>query len=726
MDKFVIKRKRDTSVQDGESSSVDAKKSNKTKESQAIVCAANSDSDIPACWTREQYLERIRDYEWLLVQEGKIGCKVCKMCSSLGVHKSPGLSLNNDWKECKIVANGETIQLQQKQLRAKIFKHKNSEAHLAAQNIRDKASKQTIEKAVSKQIKSVSQSSCRIFRTVYQICKTSRPFTDLPHLIDLQELNGIDIGRVLHTDHSCADIANHIACSMRQKVVKEIVHKQLKIGIMIDESTSVSKKCALVICVRVHFEKANEATSVFLDLVELNETTAAEVVSTLLKTLSAHGFDDSYLAQNWVSFACDGASNMLGRRTGVASRLVEKFPHLIVWHCSNHRLELAVHDVVHGISAVCHMKSFFDRLYSLYSASPKNANELHNCAASVGIQVKKIGRLLGVRWVASSARAVLAVWHNYPALQKHFEAASNDPNRTQSDKAQYKGLKAGITEVAFVSNMGLMLDALTELEDLSLELQKRSTTLLRAHKQLLQKYRVFQSYLRNSGQYANLASEATHNMLFKGVSLNPSKVVKPIESKAFYDSLLKNLSSRMFTTRASHCQNLALENINDAERYNKLISNLEVLETVNWPTDGDICFGDEKIRNLCEQFMLSPTDAINGFRDYVDSEGKRMPKKLEPLMHAIDSVIVSTSECERAFSGMNLTISDTRNKLSISTASSLLFIRLAGPPLSMFIPDTYVDEWLVKGRRNADEKACQARTKKDSISNGYNELYKLM
>ena len=35
----------------------------------------------------------------------------------------------------------------------------------------------------------------RVFRTVYKIVKSGRPFTDLPTDIDLQVLNGLDMGR---------------------------------------------------------------------------------------------------------------------------------------------------------------------------------------------------------------------------------------------------------------------------------------------------------------------------------------------------------------------------------------------------------------------------------------------------------------------------------------------------------------------------------------------------
>jgi hypothetical protein len=95
--------------------------------------------------------------------------------------------------------------------------------------------------------------------------------------------------------------------------------------------------------------------------------------------------------------------------------------------------------------------------------------------------------VLGVQWIASSAITVHAVWHDYKALISHFKAASNDPNRDSREKATYKALKWSQLN-SFLLNMGLLLDALMEAEDLSLELQKCSISLIIAHKLLEIKY----------------------------------------------------------------------------------------------------------------------------------------------------------------------------------------------------------------------------------------------
>ena len=99
------------------------------------------------------------------------------------------------------------------------------------------------------------------------------------------------------------------------------------------------------------------------------------------------------------------------------------------------------------------------KLYTLYSASPKNRRALEKCAADVGAELLKIGRVLDARWVASF-RAVKAVWNNYAALFAHFSSASTDNTLDSKDSAQFKGLATKISSSTFLSNLGLMYDAL--------------------------------------------------------------------------------------------------------------------------------------------------------------------------------------------------------------------------------------------------------------------------
>ena len=89
-----------------------------------------------------------------------------------------------------------------------------------------------------------------------------------------------------------------------------------------------------------------------MDLIELQKGTASAITEALLSCLFQYGFNDVYLKQNFISFTSDGISVKMGKKSGVAKKLMEKYPDIIVWHCLNHRLQLSVGDAVSEVVGV--------------------------------------------------------------------------------------------------------------------------------------------------------------------------------------------------------------------------------------------------------------------------------------------------------------------------------------------------------------------------------------
>ncbi|KAJ3605313.1 hypothetical protein NHX12_027362 [Muraenolepis orangiensis] len=94
-------------------------------------------------------------------------------------------------------------------------------------------------------------------------------------------------------------------------------------------------------------------------------TLAKDIEEALLNSLDTAGFTEEWLQKNCVSFVSDGASVMLGKNSGVATRLTARYPNLFTWHCMNHRLELAVSDAVDEVQAVNHFKVFLEKIHNL-------------------------------------------------------------------------------------------------------------------------------------------------------------------------------------------------------------------------------------------------------------------------------------------------------------------------------------------------------------------------
>ena len=72
----------------------------------------------------------------------------------------------------------------------------------------------------------------------------------------------------------------------------------------------------------------------------------------LVKVLNENKITDEYFANNFLAFTSDGASVVTGVNRGVATKLKEKYPQIITWHCLNHRLELAVGDAIKSVNGV--------------------------------------------------------------------------------------------------------------------------------------------------------------------------------------------------------------------------------------------------------------------------------------------------------------------------------------------------------------------------------------
>jgi hypothetical protein len=75
---------------------------------------------------------------------------------------------------------------------------------------------------------------------------------------------------------------------------------------------------------------------------------------------------------------------------------------------------------------------------------------------------------------------------------------------------------------------------------------------------------------------------------------------------------------------------------------------------------------------------------------------------------------VSTAACERGFSRMNLICTNLRTRLTVKHISSLMFISLSGPPISIWQPLPYVKSWLLNHRRSTTSSQGPNRKMQES------------
>jgi len=209
--------------------------------------------------------------------------------------------------------------------------------------------------------------------------------------------------------------------------------------------------------------------------------------------------------------------------------------------------------------------------------------------------------------------------------------------------------------------------------------------------------RVVDSYKTKHGDFMLQAVSTKNTMMFKNVVLSSNKKVSSLNHGQFLTSLCNNLQSRLLET-------------NEEESF--ILNDMQILNESTWPTSADenIRFGEDEIKGLTKRFILNTDNAIQGFRKYI--ENKIINDELKELNILIRTLPVSTVECERGFSQMNLICSDIRSILSVTNISNLMFININGPPVAIWNPTNYVRSWLIKHRSTNDNRSRKvAQTK---------------
>ena len=92
------------------------------------------------------------------------------------------------------------------------------------------------------------------------------------------------------------------------------------------------------------------------------------------------------------------------------------------------------------------------------------------------------------------------------------------------------------------------------------------------------------------------------------------------------------------------------------------------------------------------------------YSDFKENREETADSNLRKLIISIHTLLISTAECERGFSQMNLICTPPRSVITIGHMSSLLFVSLVDPPVGDCQPLPYVKSWLAMGRHDSKDK----------------------
>lgn len=474
---------------------------------------------------------------------------------------------------------------------------------------------------------------------------------------------------------------NEIACY--------ITNNKCPSSIMVDESTSVSSKQTLIMYVKTIYE--GEPCVYFLGLLQVASTASAELFAVIVNFLHGIGLSDTVLQGQLIGLCTDGASNMVGQFRGLATLFRQKYHLVTTFHCMAHRLELAIKNAVSDTSAISHFTDLVDRIYKVYSLSPKNQTEIQLIAENLSVELLKVKKIFDLRWIFSSFVSLSALWRNLPALVQHFDVCSCDQNKSSKERSKFTGLKGKLQSWLILSQMALLKDCSRCLKELSLYFQRDSASVIDMNIHLTAaKEKILGFKHKNGKTLSRFVESFQSDQTFKGFQVKKNET----DEQAF------------IRQREKFCQALH-DNLNERFPSSELLTSALVLSQDNLPEDSldRALYGDKKIVYLCKTVGFTKEKITLILEDYtVWKKTNSIRENLQSLYQVLSCLIISTAACERGFSAMNLVHNKLRNKLDTSTVADVLMLKLNGPTIAAWKPRKYVISWLQKGQHGAKDK----------------------
>ena len=209
-----------------------------------------------------------------------------------------------------------------------------------------------------------------------------------------------------------------------EKSLKEDM-KDIPFSIFIDESTDCDRE---FLCVLIRFsdKQSLKVTTRLLQLVHIESSKAADIVSALLSSLTTFGLDPT----NMLAVMSDNCNTMRGEHGGVMALLEKGGNELLDVHgCTLHLLHVAAK---HGFNAMDTHELISDCLYDLhshFSNSPKNSLAIRKIAEVFNVDLKKFLRHVETRWLQLFA-VICRLLEHYEIVTEYIKQNSeNDKSR---------------------------------------------------------------------------------------------------------------------------------------------------------------------------------------------------------------------------------------------------------------------------------------------------------
>ena len=209
----------------------------------------------------------------------------------------------------------------------------------------------------------------------------------------------------------------------------------------------------------------------FIGLYQVNDIGASTLTDTIKDTLLRMGLSLSQCRGQ----CYDGASNMSGSRSGVATRLLAEEKRAVYTHCYGHALNLAVGTTMKQSKLCCEAMEVAFEVSKLIKFSPKRdaafdrikANESDDLISSIGIR-----SFCPTRWTVRGA-SISSILENYNILNKLWDECL-EGSLVPDIKGRIIGVKAQMSQYKLLFGLHLSGRILKITDNLSKTLQNES------------------------------------------------------------------------------------------------------------------------------------------------------------------------------------------------------------------------------------------------------------
>ncbi|XP_057791603.1 uncharacterized protein LOC131008657 [Salvia miltiorrhiza] len=423
------------------------------------------------------------------------------------------------------------------------------------------------------------------------------------------------------------DIINCCAKETTKRIVEELDDGYF--AILADESSDVSQKEQLALCLRYVEGKMGKVVERFLGLVHVGDTTALSLRSAIMSLLVEHSLSPSKIRGQ----GYDGASNMKGEINGLKTLIRGDTPSAYYVHCFAHQLQLTLVAIAKKNNECVWLFDTFAILLNVIGVSCKRREMIREFQAQKVAQALEIGELetgsglnqeLGLkrpgetRW-SSHYKSLLNVMNLFSTIVKVLVMIGKNGSNSD-DKVKAQGILYSLESFNFVFLAHLMTTIFGYTNDLCLALQRRDQDIISAMR-LVTLTKVTLQKMRDNGW-------ETH--LNKVISFcNNNEIVVP-DMEACY---IPQGRSKRFAQQVSYLHHFRVDVF------------IEVIDLLLQELDNR--FDEVNMELLICMASLNPKD---GFSSY-DKE------KLVLILP------VATASVERVFSGMTYVKNKLRNSM---------------------------------------------------------------